>query len=54
MAQSRRARPDTQLDVDLMILDYLLYMATKGVLEEQQEDLTESASTYPLRMVDCK
>jgi hypothetical protein len=53
MSPSRRAQAETQLDVDLMILDYLLYMATKGVLEEQQQDVRESISKYPLQMVDC-
>jgi hypothetical protein len=54
MAPPRRAQAETQLDVDLMILDYLLYMATKGVLEEQQHDVPESVSKYPLQMVDCE
>ncbi|KAF2433811.1 hypothetical protein EJ08DRAFT_694290 [Tothia fuscella] len=56
MAQSRRAQPGTDLEVDLMILDYLLYMATKALLEEQvarREDEEElNLSELPLQMVN--
>jgi hypothetical protein len=49
--------PETRLDVDLMILDYLLYMATKALLEEQvikrEEGVEENLSEYPLQMVNC-
>jgi hypothetical protein len=58
MAQSRRAQTETEYDVDLMILDYLLYMATKALLEEQaarREDGEElSLSELPLQMVNCE
>ena len=58
MAHSRRAQPDTELDVNLIILDYLLFMATKSVLEEQEirleEGVEENLSGYPLQMVDCR
>jgi len=60
MAEARRAAPDTQLDVDLMILDYLLYMATKALLEERQAEKEGSALSdgakpdLPLQLVDCK
>ncbi|KAK5105651.1 hypothetical protein LTR16_006598, partial [Cryomyces antarcticus] len=32
---TRTADPETQLDVDVMILDYLLYNATKALLDER-------------------
>jgi hypothetical protein len=58
MAQSRRAQAETQLDVDLIILDYLLYMATKALLEEQvakrDEGIEENLSELPLQMVNCE
>ncbi|KAI9670112.1 MAG: hypothetical protein M1829_004840 [Trizodia sp. TS-e1964] len=52
--------PDYQSDVDEMILDYLLYMATNALLEESQERAegsklaapSFSKSELPLQMVD--
>jgi hypothetical protein len=57
MAHSKRAQAETSLDVDLMIFDYLLHMATKSLLEEQvikyEEGVDENLSDKHLRMVDC-
>jgi hypothetical protein len=52
-----RAAPETQLDVDLLILDYLLYMGTRTLLQEQvilrEEGVQEHLSEQPMRMIDC-
>ena len=56
----RRADADLQLDVDLLILDYLMYMATKALLEECDSDESyhsdcsdgDSSSDLVLPMVD--
>lgn len=37
----KNAQPDTQLEVDRMILDYLLFEATQVVLEEAKLDRSE-------------
>lgn len=37
----KNAQPDTQLEVDRMILDYLLFEATQVVLEEAKIDRSE-------------
>ena len=48
--------PETQLDVDLLILDYLLYMGTRAHLQEQvilmEEGMQEDLSQQPMRMID--
>jgi len=53
---SQRAMPETQLDVDLLILDYLLYMGTRTLLQEQvilrEEGIQENLSQQPMRMID--
>ena len=58
MSSSRRAQPETRLEVDLMILDYLLYMGTRSLLQEQvikrEEGQDENLSQYPLQMVNCE
>lgn len=60
MAEARRADSDTQFDVDLMILDYLLYMATQALLEERKAEKEGSAlpdgakPDLPIQMVDCR
>ncbi len=36
MTEDRYADPATQLTVDEMILDYLLFMATKALLEDRK------------------
>ena len=55
---SQRAMPETQLDVDLLILDYLLYMGTRTLLQEQvilrEEGIQENLSQQPMRMIDCE
>ena len=57
MATLNRAAPETQLDVDLLILDYLLYMGTRTLLQEQvilrEEGVQENLSQQPMRMIDC-
>jgi hypothetical protein len=58
MSTMNRAAPETQLDVDLLILDYLLYMGTRALLQEQvilmEEGVEEDFSQKPMRMVDCR
>lgn len=58
MSTSHRAMPETQLDVDLLILDYLLYMGTRASLQEQvilhEEGIHEDLTRHPLRMLDGK
>lgn len=57
MSTMNRAAPETQLEVDLLILDYLLYMGTRALLQEQvilfEENIEESLSQKPMRMIDC-
>lgn len=56
MATMKRAAPETQLEVDLVILDYLLYMGTRTLLQEQvilrEEGVRENFSQNPMRMID--
>ncbi|KIW02783.1 uncharacterized protein PV09_05845 [Verruconis gallopava] len=56
MALPLRAAPETQLDVDLLILDYLLYMGTRSLLQElvilHEEGIQENLSQQPMRMID--
>lgn len=56
MSSSKRAQPETQLEVDILILDYLLFMATRSLLQEQvilrEEGVQENLSQQPMRMVD--
>lgn len=58
MSTLNRAVPETHLEVDLLILDYLLYMATRTLLQEQvilrEEGVQEVLSQQPMRMIDCK
>jgi hypothetical protein len=58
MSTMNRAAPETQLEVDLLILDYLLYMGTRSLLQEQvilrEEGARENLSQQPMRMVDCE
>ena len=44
MTKERRADPATQLMVDEMILDYLLYMAAKAILQDRE---TQKGSVQP-------
>lgn len=39
MGDQKRADPETNLDVDIMILDYLLYMAAKAVIAQRRAEL---------------
>lgn len=39
MGDQKRADPETNLEVDIMILDYLLYMAAKAVMAQRRADL---------------
>ena len=57
----RRANPKSQLEIDEWILDYLMFMAIKYVLEDYKRMKTpgEDASGQgkagvPLQLVDCK
>jgi hypothetical protein len=58
-AASKAAEADTAPDVDLMIMDFLLYKATEALLSERTCDkegrsLEEHENPeLPLQMVDC-
>lgn len=59
IAEERRADPAMQLMVDEMILDYLLYMASKVILQDRkaqiegvQPSAQESRADLHLSMVD--
>ena len=58
MSTLSRAVPETQLEVDLLILDYLLYMGSRTMLQEQvilrEEGIRENLSEQPMRMIDCE
>lgn len=58
MSHQKRAQADTHLDVDVNILDYLFFMATRALLQEQvillEEGVEENLSERPLRAVDSK
>lgn len=59
IVEERQADPATQLMVDEMILDYLLYMAAKVILQDRkaqkggvQSSAQESRADLHLSMVD--
>ena len=61
MATGRCADASTHLDVDEFILDYLIFTATKALLEDYSrlkdrrvEAQEQGASNIPLQLVDCK
>lgn len=60
MADEKSADPATSLEVDLMILDYLMYSATKALLDvhsvhkEQKYALRNGRHDMLINMVDCK
>lgn len=61
MPNSQHADPETQLEVDEMILDCLLYKATEAVLAEEHNvqcatlpaDEVKVTAEIPLNLVDC-
>jgi hypothetical protein len=64
--EGKRASRDTQLEVDVMILDYLLYMAAKQVIAGRKAERSsvgsngggatgdDSSADMPLIMVNCE
>ena len=61
MAENRQADPATQVTVDEMILDYLVYMAVKAVLQDRKAERSrtqplpqQSRADLHLEMVDGK
>lgn len=62
LAMDRCAEPTTQLGIDEFILDYLIYMAIKDLLEESKAIISSNTDNsirldkkveLPLKMVDC-
>ena len=61
VAEDRQAHPATRLMVDEMILDYLLYMATKEILQDRkaqngggESPTQDHRADLHLSMVDCR
>ena len=57
----KRADPESQTDIDIAILEYLIYMATMALLVDAQTRVWDSLSTassrkteVSLQMVDCE
>lgn len=52
MSETRSANPELQLDVDVMILEYLLYTATSAQLKALKSSLVSKSDGSGLSLIE--